>query len=48
MYMYLIDILQFAVDNTSNGINFITLNKTRKPLNFNSYEFKIRRFGPKL
>ena len=47
MYMYLIDILQFAIDNASNGVNFITLNKTYKPLNFNSYEFKIRRFGPK-
>ena len=47
MYICLIDILQFAVDNADSGCNFITLNKTRKPLNFNSYEFKIRRFGPK-
>ncbi len=43
MYMYLIDILQFAIDNAGNGCNYI---KKRKPLNFNSYEFKIRRFGP--
>jgi hypothetical protein len=48
MYMYLIDILQFAIDNAGNGTNFITLNKTYKPLKFNCYEFKIRRFGPKL
>ena len=46
MYMYLIDILQFAVDNTSNGINFMTLNKTYKPLNFNPMSLRLGDLAP--
>ena len=46
MYMYLIDILQFAIDNTSNGINFITLNKTYKPLNFNPMSLRLGDLAP--
>lgn len=46
MYMYLIDILQIAVDNTSNGINFITLNKTYKPLNFNPMSLRLGDLAP--
>jgi len=44
--MYLIDILQFAVDNTSNGINFMTLNKTYKPLNFNPMSLRLGDLAP--
>jgi len=44
--MYLIDILQFAIDNTSNGINFITLNKTYKPLNFNPMSLRLGDLAP--
>ena len=46
MYMYLIDILQFAIDNTSNGINFMTLNKTYKPLNFNPMSLRLGDLAP--
>jgi len=44
--MYLIDILQFAIDNTSNGINFMTLNKTYKPLNFNPMSLRLGDLAP--
>jgi len=44
--MYLIDILQLAVDNTSNGINFMTLNKTYKPLNFNPMSLRLGDLAP--
>jgi len=40
MYMYLVDILQLALDNARNGRELL--------IKFYSYELKIRRCGPKL